>query len=101
MKPEKKIMQQSRKVAAKPATPAETPEQEIARLRAENAKLKAQGGGAEFRLKVSEKGAVSIYGMGRFPVTLYQEQWLRILDHAVEIREFISDNADDLKAKGE
>ena len=53
----------------------------------------------EFTLKVSEKGAVSVYGLGRFPVTLYQEQWLKLLDRADEIRAFIAQNADKLKKK--
>ena len=43
-------------------------------------------------MKVSEKGAVSIYGMGRFPVTLYKEQWLKLLDMSDDIRAFISAN---------
>jgi hypothetical protein len=51
---------------------------ELERLRAENAKLKSKDS-AGLSLKVSEKGAVSLHGMGRFPVTLYKEQWLRIL----------------------
>ncbi len=46
------------------------------------------------------KGAVSVYGLGRFPVTLYQEQWLRLLEVAEDIRAFIRDNKDLLKAKG-
>jgi len=50
-------------------------------------------------LKVSEKGAVSVYGLGRFPVTLYQEQWLKLLDRADDIRAFITQNADKLKKK--
>ena len=50
-------------------------------------------------MKVSEKGAVSIYGMGRFPVTLYKEQWLRLLDMATDIRAFIAANEAKLKAK--
>jgi hypothetical protein len=50
-------------------------------------------------MKVSEKGAVSVYGMGRFPVTLYKEQWLRLLDMATEIRAFIAENESKLKAK--
>jgi hypothetical protein len=53
------------------------------RLRAENAQLKNKDKGG-LTLKVSEKGAVSLYGMGRFPVTLYKEQWLRILGNAVQ-----------------
>ena len=71
---------------------------ELERLRAENAALK--GGAAKPKLKVSEKGAVSIYGMGRFPVTLYKEQWIRLLDMGDDIRSFITDNQDKLKSKG-
>ena len=71
---------------------------ELERLRAENERLKkAQSRGGSIR--VSEKGGVSIYGLGRFPVTLYKEQWLRLLDMADDIRQFIRDNADRLKAK--
>jgi len=58
---------------------------------------KAQAHGGSIR--VSEKGGVSIYGLGRFPVTLYKEQWLRLLDMADDIRTFIRDNADRLKTK--
>lgn len=50
-------------------------------------------------LKVSEKGAVSVYGMGRWPVTLYQEQWIRLLDAGDNIREFITANKSKLKTK--
>jgi len=50
-------------------------------------------------LKVSEKGALSIYGMGRFPVTLYKEQWLRLLDMSEDIRAFIVANEGELKKK--
>jgi len=50
-------------------------------------------------MKVSEKGAVSVYGLGRFPVTLYQEQWLKLLALAEEIREFIAENKERLKVK--
>jgi hypothetical protein len=53
----------------------------------------------DFSLKVSEKGGVSVYGPGRFPVTLYQEQWLKLLDRADDIRAFITQNADKLKRK--
>jgi hypothetical protein len=71
---------------------------ELERLRAENAALKtrAQKG---VSLKVSEKGGVSVYGLGRFPVTLYKEQWTRLLDMAEEIRAFIRENEDKLKSK--
>jgi hypothetical protein len=71
---------------------------ELERLRQENAALKT-GTAAGLRLKVSEKGAVSVYGMGKFPVTLYKEQWLRLLDIADEIRAFIAANNAQLKSK--
>jgi hypothetical protein len=71
---------------------------ELERLRSENAVLK-KGAGMGIRMKVSEKGAVSVYGMGRFPVTLYKEQWLRLLDTAAEIRAFIAANEPQLKTK--
>ena len=71
---------------------------ELERLRRENAALK-RGTSSGMRMKVSEKGAVSVYGMGRFPVTLYKEQWLRLLDMAPEIRAFIASNESQLKAK--
>jgi hypothetical protein len=66
---------------------------EIERLRAENAALKtAKPKAASNTLKVSEKGALSVYGLGRFPVTLYREQWERLLAMADAIREFIKAN---------
>jgi hypothetical protein len=71
---------------------------ELERLRNENAALK-KGASAGTRMKVSEKGALSVYGMGRFPVTLYKEQWLRLLDMSDEIRGFIKVNDAQLKAK--
>jgi hypothetical protein len=71
---------------------------ELERLRNENAALK-KGVSSDIRLKVSEKGAVSVYGMGRFPVTLYKEQWLRLLDSAADIRAFIAANEAQLKTK--
>jgi hypothetical protein len=64
---------------------------ELDRLRSENAALK-KGSSTGIRMKVSEKGAVSIYGMGRFPVTLYKEQWLKLLDMSDDIRAFIAAN---------
>jgi hypothetical protein len=51
--------------------------------------------------KVSDKGAVSVYGMGRFPVTLYYEQWLRLLGAADELRTFLEENKGKLKLKDE
>ena len=71
---------------------------ELERLRRENAALR-RGTSSGIRIKVSEKGAVSVYGMGRFPVTLYKEQWLKLLDMAAEIRAFIAANESQLKAK--
>jgi hypothetical protein len=71
---------------------------ELERLRTENAQLKNKDKSG-ITLKVSEKGAVSLYGMGRFPVTLYKEQWLRILGNAPEIEAFIRDNESRLKSK--
>jgi hypothetical protein len=71
---------------------------ELERLRQENAALK-KGASTGIRLKVSEKGALSVYGMGRFPVTLYKEQWLRLLDMSDDIRTFIAANDAQLKAK--
>jgi len=71
---------------------------ELERLRAENERLKrSQTRGTT--LKVSEKGGVSVYGLGRFPVTLYQEQWRKLLDMADDIRAFIRDHASELKTK--
>jgi hypothetical protein len=70
---------------------------ELERLRKENAALK-RGASSGIRLKVSEKGAVSVYGMGRFPVTLYKE-WLKLLDMSDDIRAFIAVNEAKLKAK--
>ncbi len=73
---------------------------ELERLRKENAALK-QGASSGLRFKVGEKGGLSVYGLGRFPVTLYKEQWLRLLDQADDIRAFIAANAGQLKAKGD
>jgi len=71
---------------------------ELERLRNENAALK-KGAASGITMKVSEKGAVSIYGMGRFPVTLYKEQWLKLLDLSDDIRAFIAANDARLKKK--
>lgn len=71
---------------------------ELERLRAENAALKKTSARG-LSLKVSEKGALSVYGMGRFPVTLYKEQWLKLLDMAEDIRNFIKANDTALKSK--
>ena len=74
-------------------------EQELQRLREENERLKARRSAGEITLRVSEKGAVSVYGLGRFPVTLYQEQWEKLLAHVDQIRAFIAENRDHLKRK--
>lgn len=71
---------------------------ELERLRAENAALKQRSARA-VSLKVSEKGGVSVYGLGRFPVTLYKEQWEKLLEMADEIRAFLRENAARLKTK--
>jgi hypothetical protein len=73
-------------------------EKELERLRAENAALKGRASRG-ITLKVSEKGGVSVYGLGRFPVTLYQEQWLKLLDMTEDIRAFIRENQGSLKKK--
>lgn len=72
---------------------------ELERLRAENEALK-QTSKRGLSLKVSEKGGLSVYGLGRFPVTLYKEQWTKLLDMADEIRAFIKANDSQLKTKG-
>jgi hypothetical protein len=73
-------------------------QKELERLRAENEALKRPARG-QLSLKVSEKGAVSVYGLGRFPVTLYREQWVKLLGMAEDIRKFIQDNDASLKKK--
>jgi hypothetical protein len=70
---------------------------ELELLRKENAALKKEFA-SRIRLKVSEKGAVSVYGIRRFPVTLYKEQWLKLLDRSSDIRAFIAANKAQLKA---
>ena len=71
---------------------------ELERLRAENAQLKSKDKSG-LSLKVSEKGGVSLYGMGRFPVTLYYEQWNRLLGAANDIKAFMEENKSRLKLK--
>jgi hypothetical protein len=78
----------------------EDPKAELERLKEEIVRLKSQHGRG-VSLKVSEKGGVSVYGLGRFPVTLYKEQWTRLLEMADEIRSFIKDNEPRLKSKGD
>lgn len=71
---------------------------ELERLRSENAALKSRSARA-ISMKVSEKGGLSIYGLGRFPITLYKEQWAKLLEMADEIREFLKEHDAQLKAK--
>ena len=71
---------------------------ELERLRAENARLKGQSGRG-ITMKISEKGGLSVYGLGRFPVTLYKEQWTKLLAAADDIRSFLKDNDANLKTK--
>jgi hypothetical protein len=71
---------------------------ELARLKEENERLKARQRRA-VSLKVSEKGGLSVYGLGRFPVTLYKEQWTKLLDMAEDIRAFLKENDARLKTK--
>jgi hypothetical protein len=73
-------------------------QKQVERLQAENEALKKRSSKG-VSLKVSEKGGVSVYGLGRFPVTLYQEQWLKLLDMADDIRAFIGENDARLKKK--
>jgi hypothetical protein len=73
---------------------------QIERLTAENEALK-RSSSKGLSMKVSEKGALSVYGLGRFPVTLYKEQWLRLLDMTEDIRGFIKQNEIELKSKGQ
>lgn len=80
---------------------------EITKLRAENAKLKAEAErlakskNGRLSLKVSSKGGVSLYGVGRFPVSLYRSQWERVLGAADEIKAFIEANRADLAEKSD
>jgi hypothetical protein len=73
--------------------------EELERLRAENEALKKRSEKG-LSLKVSQKGGVSVYGLGRFPVTLYKEQWEKLLDMSDDILAFIQENESQLKTKG-
>jgi hypothetical protein len=72
---------------------------ELERLRAENEALKQGRRAGSLSMRVSEKGAVSVYGLGRFPVTLYKEQWEKLLAMSDEIKAFIAENQARLKVK--
>ena len=76
----------------------ENMKEELERLRAENERLKKRSSRG-VTMKVSEKGGLSVYGLGRFPVTLYKEQWIRLLDMAEDIRSFMRENDGALKSK--
>jgi hypothetical protein len=77
---------------------AEDMKAELERLRAENNALKKTSSKG-LSLKVSEKGALSVYGLGRFPVTLYKEQWVKLLDMSEDLRAFLKANDAQLKTK--
>ncbi len=68
-------------------------------LKARVAELEKQKRSGSLQFKVSEKGGVSVYGLGRFPVTLYYEQWVRLLDAAQGLRDFLETNKAKLKLK--
>jgi hypothetical protein len=70
--------------------------EEVERLRAENERLQRELG---LHCKVAPKGGVSLYGLGRYPVTLYKEQWIKLLDFGDYIRQFLSDHEAELKVK--
>lgn len=72
---------------------------EMARLKMENANLKKKTGGGALKMKVSQKGAVSVYGLNKLPVTLYAEQWAKIFSETDNIKKFIADNAEFLQHK--
>jgi hypothetical protein len=75
---------------------------ELERLRAENTALKKEktiSPSKEITFKIGEKGGLSVYGLGRFPVTLYKEQWLKLLNKEKEIRLFLTENHNLLKSK--
>jgi hypothetical protein len=71
---------------------------EMEQLRAENEALKAKLS-RPMTIKVSEKGAVSVYGLGRFPVTLYKEQWVKLLSMTDDIKKFIAENESRLRVR--
>jgi len=71
---------------------------ELERLRRENEALK-KGAARGVSMKVSEKGGLSVYGLGRFPITFYKEQWIKLLDMADDIRAFIKEHDSQLKTK--
>jgi hypothetical protein len=81
------------------------PEPTYEELKARLQELEKQQGGTRrtgsLEFRVSEKGGVSVYGLGRFPVTLYYEQWIRLLDTSEQLRQFLEENKTKLKLKGQ
>jgi len=80
------------------------PEPTYEELKARLAELEKQNAGRRsgaLEFRVSEKGGVSVYGLGRFPVTLYYEQWSRLLSQSEELRKFLEENKSKLKLKGQ
>jgi hypothetical protein len=76
------------------------PEPTYEELQAKITELESkQQNSSRIAFKVSEKGAVSVYGLGRFPVTLYYQQWMKLLERSNELRAFLEDNKDKLKTK--
>jgi hypothetical protein len=90
----------SRNIGEEFAMTEPTKEELLARI-AELEKQAASKKSGSMQFKVSEKGGVSVYGLGRFPVTLYYEQWMRLLNAADGLREFLEENKSKLKLKGE
>lgn len=87
-------------VPAQSSNPAPQQESELDRLRRENAAMKAKlAARGTISMKVSEKGALSIYGLGRFPVTLYKGQWLRLISVIAQIKSFIEEHTSELADK--
>jgi hypothetical protein len=72
---------------------------ELERLRAENERLKSKEARATLTMKASDKGGLSVYGLGRFPVTLHKEQWQKLLSHAADIQAYLAANDAPLKSK--
>ena len=75
-------------------------QEELERLKAENEQLKAKKKtSSEISFKVSQKGALSVYGLGRFPVTLYKEQWERLLEKVDQLKSFMKDHDSELRTR--
>jgi hypothetical protein len=89
----------NRRIVAAVATPE--PDDELARLRAENERLRAVTAPKPLTFKVSPKGAVSVYGLQRFPVTLYVDQWERLIGHVDLLQTFMVDNEGRLTRKSD